>query len=69
MREEFVSDKVNFVKLFEEIGTSELWRELARRMNVRFGKIQMAIHEGKPSKFAQVDIQINTDTEFELVAK
>ena len=34
MREEFVSDKVNFKKLFEQIGTSDLWSELARRMNI-----------------------------------
>ena len=69
MREEFVSDKVNFKVFFEQIGTTELWSELARRMNIRFGKIQMAIHNGKPSKFAQIDIQVSTETEANLFAK
>ena len=66
MREEFVSDKVTFKKLFEQIGTSDLWSELARRMNIQFGKIQMSIHDGKPSKFANIDIRVNTDVELEL---
>ena len=69
MREEYVSDKVNFKKLFEQVATAEIWVELARRLNVRFGKIQMSIHEGKPSKFANVDIRVSTDSDLEVSAK
>ena len=43
------------------VPTPELWIELAKRFGIRFGKIQMAIHEGKPSKYAQVDMKISTD--------
>ena len=69
MREEFVSDKINFRKLFEQIGTAEIWAELARRLNVQFGKIQMSIHEGKPSKYANIDIRVNTESDLETFAK
>ena len=61
MREEFVEHKVNFSKLLEDITTSDLWKEIARRFNVRFGKIQMSIHDGRPSKFASVDLKLDTE--------
>ena len=48
-------------KILEQIGTKDLWIELARRLNVRFGKIQMAIHEGRPSRYANLDIRVSTD--------
>ena len=69
MRDESVSEKINFKKLFEQVATAEIWMELARRLNVRFGKIQMSIHEGKPSKFANVDIRVSTDSDSEISAK
>jgi len=47
--------------IFEDIKTNELWTELARRLGVKFGKIQMAIHDGRPSKYATVDMKINTE--------
>ncbi len=56
-----MSERINFKKLLEQIGTVELWMELARRLNVRFGKIQMAIHDGRPSKYANLDIRVSTD--------
>ena len=69
MREEFVCDKVNFKKFFEQVATSELWIEIARRFNVKFGKIQVAIHEGRPSKFANIDIRVNTAPDLEAQTK
>ena len=48
-------------KIIEDITTSDLWKEIARRFNVRFGKIQMSIHDGRPSKFANVDLKFDTE--------
>jgi hypothetical protein len=47
--------------MLERVATSELLTELARRFNVRFGKIQMAIHDGRPSKYATIDMKVSTD--------
>lgn len=47
----------------ERLTTADLWIELARRLNLRFGKIQMAIHDGRPSKYATVDMRISTEEE------
>jgi hypothetical protein len=56
-------DETNYLKnSLRSIATSEIWIELAKRLNVRFGKIQMAIHEGRPSKYANVDIRVTTDS-------
>ena len=44
--------------LLGRVATSDLWSELARRFGVKFGKIQMAIHDGRPSKFATLDMKI-----------
>ena len=48
-------------KLIEDIATSDLWKEIAKRFNIRFGKIQMSIHDGRPSKFANVDLKFDTE--------
>jgi hypothetical protein len=61
-----MSEKINFRKLLEQIGTKDLWIELARRLNVRFGKIQMAIHDGRPSRYANLDIRVSTDETSEV---
>jgi hypothetical protein len=68
MREEVFNERINMGKLICEIATSDLWSELARRLNIKFGKIQMAIHEGKPTKFANIDIRVSTE-ESELLAR
>jgi hypothetical protein len=68
MREEVFNERINMVKLICEIATSDLWSELARRLNIKFGKIQMAIHEGKPTKFANIDIRVSTE-ESEFLAR
>jgi hypothetical protein len=47
----------------DHVTLTQLWTELARRLNIRFGKIQMAIHDGIPSKYAVVDIRVNTELE------
>jgi hypothetical protein len=49
--------------LLGKVATSELWLELAKRLGVRFGKIQMAVHDWKPSKYATVDMKVSTDDE------
>jgi hypothetical protein len=64
-----MSERINFRKLLEQIGTIDLWVELARRLNVRFGKIQMAIHDGRPSKYANLDIRVSTDEASESLEK
>ncbi len=48
-------------EVFERVTTSEIWAELAQRLGIKFGKIQMAIHDGKPSKYATVDMKVCTD--------
>ncbi len=48
-------------QILEDIKTSELWTELAKRLGVQFGKIQMAIHEGRPSKYATIDMKVSTE--------
>ena len=44
----------------EKVTTVDLWIELARRFGVRFGNIQMAIRDGRPSAFATIDMKIKT---------
>jgi hypothetical protein len=58
-------NKIAIKNTFSQFETTDIWIELARRFNVRFGKIQMAIHEGKPSKYANVDMRIDTDEKFD----
>ena len=45
------------------IALSDLWAEIGRRLNLKFGKVQMSYHNGKPSQYANVDLKIKTDTE------
>lgn len=45
------------------ISLSDLWAEIGRRLNLKFGKVQMTYHNGKPSPYANVDIKIKTETE------
>ena len=61
MREELVRESVDYSQILKSITTSDLWSEIARRINVKFGKIQVAIHEGRPSKFANIDLRVSTD--------
>lgn len=56
-----MSEGLGFKKLLEQIGTSELWTELAKRFDVQFGKIQMAIHNGRPSKFAEIQNRLDIE--------
>ena len=52
------------MKLREVLGrvtTSDLWVELANRLGVKFGRIQMAIHDGRPSKYVTLDMKVSTD--------
>ena len=47
--------------LLGRMTTTDLWMELAKRFGVKFGKIQMAIHDGRPSKYATIDMKISTE--------
>ena len=46
-----------------KISLSDLWAEIGRRLNLKFGKVQMTYHNGKPSPYANVDLKIKTETE------
>ena len=35
----------DFKKILANIQTADLWAEIARRFNIKYGKIQMAIHQ------------------------
>jgi hypothetical protein len=54
---------LTLARILEDIKTTELWGELARRLGVRFGKIQVAIHDGRPSKYATIDMRVSTEEE------
>ena len=53
-----VKEQTNILK---RIQTAELWKEIARRLNVKFGKIQMAIHGGNPAQYASLDLRVPMD--------
>jgi hypothetical protein len=46
-----------------KISLSELWHEIGKRLNVQFGKVQMAFHNGKPSTYANIDLKVKVETE------
>lgn len=48
-----------------KITLSELWAEIGKRLNLKFGKVQMSFHNGKPSPYANVDLKIKTEPEEE----
>ena len=52
---------LNIGEILDRIATKDLWCELAKRLGVKFGKIQMAIHDGRPSKYANIDVKVCTD--------
>ena len=53
--------KENFSILLKDVSTKSLWTELARRLKVKYGKIQMSFHKGEPSNFTQLDITVPTE--------
>lgn len=52
-----------------KISLSELWHEIGKRLNVQFGKVQMAFHNGKPSTYANVDLKVKVENEEEQNAE
>lgn len=50
------SEKIELSK----ISLDDLWNEIGRRLNIRFGKIQMVFHNGKPSPYANLDVKIKS---------
>lgn len=44
-----------------KISLIELWNEIGKRLNLKFGKIQMSFHNGRPSPYANVDMKVKTD--------
>ncbi len=63
MKEEQGRENIDFSSSLKGIATGDLWSEIAKRFNIKFGKIQVAIHEGRPSKFANIDLRVNTEDE------
>ncbi|MGE4232064.1 MAG: hypothetical protein AB7F43_01935 [Bacteriovoracia bacterium] len=49
--------------LIKKVSTLELWMELARRFDIRYGKVQMVFHAGKPSKYMDVDTRLDLEQE------
>lgn len=60
--------KANCLTDLSKIALSELWAEIGRRLNLKFGKVQMSYHNGKPSQYANVDLKIKTETEEEVAS-
>ena len=59
---------MNFIKTesttdLAKISLSDLWAEIGRRLNLKFGRVQMTYHNGKPSPYANLDLKIKTETE------
>lgn len=42
---------------------NELWQEIGKRLNIQFGKIQMAFHNGRPSAYANIDMKVKVEQE------
>jgi hypothetical protein len=59
--EEIVEKSVRFESALNSISNSEIWIELAKRLGVQFGKVQMIFHNGRPSKYVSVDMRVNAD--------
>ncbi len=59
---DLIKDKKTRVDL-SRITLSDLWSEIARRLNLKFGSIQMSFHNGKPSAYTNLDLKIKTDDE------
>ena len=58
----------NCISDLSTVALSDLWTEIGRRLNLKFGKVQMSYHNGKPSQYANVDLKIKTDTEEEVAS-
>lgn len=43
------------------VPTQLLWAEIARRLKLTYGRIQMSFHDGKPSRFATITQSVTTD--------
>lgn len=43
------------------VKTKELCVEIARRFNIRFGKVHLVFHDGRPSKYADVDVRVELE--------
>ena len=54
-------NKCNHGLELSKFSLSELWNEIGRRLNIKFGRVQMAFHNGKPSTYANIDLKIKTD--------
>lgn len=60
--------KANCLTDISTIALSDLWAEIGRRLNLKFGKVQMSYHNGKPSQYANVDLKIKIETEEEVAS-
>lgn len=51
------------VNEISKLSLSELWQEIGKRLNLQFGKVQMAFHNGRPSTYANIDLKVKVETE------
>ena len=61
--------RAGMMKQLETITTMDLWAELGRRFNVKYGKIQMAFHGGRPSDCTSLEMRVSLGDEVETKAK
>jgi len=54
-----MNDRKKIADLLKSIATVDLWAELGRRFDVKFGKIKLAFHGGRPSGVAELDIRVS----------
>lgn len=41
----------------DRLTTAEICSELGNRFKVRYGKIQITFHEGRPAEFVEIDLR------------
>lgn len=57
-----LAQNVNAIEI-SKLSLNDLWLEIGKRLNLQFGKVQMAFHNGKPSSYANIDMKVKVETE------
>lgn len=50
-------------ELLKNFRTLDLLAEIARRLNMKYGKLQVIVHAGKPSKYVECDTRFDLEQE------
>jgi hypothetical protein len=56
-------ENLDFLRL---VKTRDLFRELGKRLNIKYGKIEMKFHQGEPSEYANIDYRVEVEKSPEL---